>query len=288
MIPSLPRGRFERYAVAGYVAAFFLFLFLPLAVVALFAFNDANYPAPPWRGATLDWFVGNALARTCRSLRGSSAPVVDLDERRGRRMGDGARGGCRNRECVSARASALSRQDDAVARDADATRDSRRHPRHLDPGVREPTGATCRRHVRSRARLSASRIAAGRGRAVLVHRRHRDAYDRGAPQTIRCCARGGGAQSGRHPRGGAPDGDAALPQAGADRRRRNRVSDVVRELQHDADAGRLRSSADDHDVRQNARRGEPGAQRGEPVPDGRLGAACAGADEATGGWSRRR
>jgi spermidine/putrescine transport system permease protein len=60
MIPSLPRGRFERYAVAGYVAAFFVFLFLPLAVVALFAFNDANYPAPPWRGFTLDWFIGDA------------------------------------------------------------------------------------------------------------------------------------------------------------------------------------------------------------------------------------
>ncbi len=60
MIPSLPRGRFERYAVAGYVAAFFVFLFLPLAVVALFAFNDANYPAPPWRGFTLDWFLGDA------------------------------------------------------------------------------------------------------------------------------------------------------------------------------------------------------------------------------------
>jgi len=60
MIPSLPRGRFERYAVAGYVTAFFVFLFLPLAVVALFAFNDANYPAPPWRGFTLDWFLGDA------------------------------------------------------------------------------------------------------------------------------------------------------------------------------------------------------------------------------------
>ena len=60
MIPSLPRGRSERYAVVGYVAAFFVFLFLPLAVVALFAFNDANYPAPPWRGFTLDWFSGNA------------------------------------------------------------------------------------------------------------------------------------------------------------------------------------------------------------------------------------
>jgi len=60
MIPSLPRGRFERYAVAGYVAAFFVFLFLPLAVVAVFAFNDANYPAPPWRGFTLAWFLGDA------------------------------------------------------------------------------------------------------------------------------------------------------------------------------------------------------------------------------------
>ena len=31
---------------------------MPLIVVAVFAFNDANYPAPPWRGFTLDWFVG--------------------------------------------------------------------------------------------------------------------------------------------------------------------------------------------------------------------------------------
>jgi spermidine/putrescine transport system permease protein len=44
--------------VGGYVTAFFVFLFLPLVVVAVFAFNDANYPAPPWRGATLDWFLG--------------------------------------------------------------------------------------------------------------------------------------------------------------------------------------------------------------------------------------
>ena len=60
MIPSLPRGSLERVTIAGYVAAFFVFLFLPLVVVAVFAFNDANYPAPPWRGVTLDWFVGAA------------------------------------------------------------------------------------------------------------------------------------------------------------------------------------------------------------------------------------
>jgi spermidine/putrescine transport system permease protein len=58
MIPSLPRSRFTRYATATCVAAFFVFLFVPLVVVAVFAFNNANYPAPPWRGATLDWFVG--------------------------------------------------------------------------------------------------------------------------------------------------------------------------------------------------------------------------------------
>jgi spermidine/putrescine transport system permease protein len=58
MIHSLPRSLFTRAASGAYVACFFAFLFLPLIVVAVFAFNDANYPAPPWRGFTADWFVG--------------------------------------------------------------------------------------------------------------------------------------------------------------------------------------------------------------------------------------
>jgi spermidine/putrescine transport system permease protein len=64
MIPSLPRSTLSRYASSAYVALFLVFLFVPLAVVAVFAFNDANYPAPPWRGFTLDWFVGGAKGRT--------------------------------------------------------------------------------------------------------------------------------------------------------------------------------------------------------------------------------
>ena len=56
MIPSLPRPRWLRVAPWFYAAAFFAFLFLPLAVVAVFAFNNAPYPAPPWRGFTLRWF----------------------------------------------------------------------------------------------------------------------------------------------------------------------------------------------------------------------------------------
>jgi spermidine/putrescine transport system permease protein len=61
MIPSLPRPAWLRTATAAYLAAFLAFLFLPLIIVAVFAFNDAPYPAPPWRGFTLDWFSGNAL-----------------------------------------------------------------------------------------------------------------------------------------------------------------------------------------------------------------------------------
>src|SRR5471032_3592315 len=60
MIPSLPRPVWLRAATWIYVAAFLLFLFLPLIIVGIFAFNDAPYPAPPWRGFTLDWFTGNA------------------------------------------------------------------------------------------------------------------------------------------------------------------------------------------------------------------------------------
>ena len=41
-----------------YVAAFYLFLFAPLVVVALFAFNASLFPAPPWKGFTLEWFTG--------------------------------------------------------------------------------------------------------------------------------------------------------------------------------------------------------------------------------------
>jgi spermidine/putrescine transport system permease protein len=58
MIPSLPQSPVLRYSFAGYAVAFFIFLFLPLTVVAIFAFNDSAYPSPPWRGFTLDWFLG--------------------------------------------------------------------------------------------------------------------------------------------------------------------------------------------------------------------------------------
>jgi spermidine/putrescine transport system permease protein len=53
-------------------------LFLPLVVVAVFAFNDAPYPAPPWRGFTLDWFLGSAQAAGRRGLFADTAMLGSL------------------------------------------------------------------------------------------------------------------------------------------------------------------------------------------------------------------
>jgi spermidine/putrescine transport system permease protein len=64
MIPSLPRPASQRYGLAAFVGAFFVFLFVPLVVVAVFAFNNADYPTPPWMGFTLDWFTADTDART--------------------------------------------------------------------------------------------------------------------------------------------------------------------------------------------------------------------------------
>ena len=63
MLPHIPTSPWLRALYAGYVAAFFLYLALPLAVVSAFAFNDSNFPALPWQGFTLDWFISNQAPR---------------------------------------------------------------------------------------------------------------------------------------------------------------------------------------------------------------------------------
>ncbi len=42
----------------AYIAAFYIFLFAPLLIVAIFAFNASPFPSPPWKGFTLEWFTG--------------------------------------------------------------------------------------------------------------------------------------------------------------------------------------------------------------------------------------
>ena len=64
MIPSLPRPPLQRYGLGAFVGVFFVFLFVPLVVVAVFAFNNADYPTPPWMGFTFDWFTASTDART--------------------------------------------------------------------------------------------------------------------------------------------------------------------------------------------------------------------------------
>ena len=59
MIPSIRQSRFTQFIRSGYLMYFFIFLFLPLSIVAVFSFNDAPYPLPPWKGFTWDWFFAN-------------------------------------------------------------------------------------------------------------------------------------------------------------------------------------------------------------------------------------
>jgi spermidine/putrescine transport system permease protein len=47
-----------RMIFAGYMVLFFLYLFLPLAVMAAATFNTSKFPTvTPWLGTTLDWFA---------------------------------------------------------------------------------------------------------------------------------------------------------------------------------------------------------------------------------------
>ncbi|UAX97718.1 ABC transporter permease [Ensifer adhaerens] len=47
-----------RFIFATYMALFFAYLFLPLAVMAVATFNTSKFPTvTPWLGTTLDWFA---------------------------------------------------------------------------------------------------------------------------------------------------------------------------------------------------------------------------------------
>lgn len=59
MIPSIPQSKFITVSYAAYVTLFFVFLALPLIVVAGFAFNNSQFPSLPWEGFTWNWFFGS-------------------------------------------------------------------------------------------------------------------------------------------------------------------------------------------------------------------------------------
>ncbi|XPV76014.1 MAG: ABC transporter permease [Desulfovibrio sp.] len=56
MIRSLPNSKWYLGGYHTFVILYFLFLFAPLAVTCVLAFNDSNFPALPWYGFSTDWF----------------------------------------------------------------------------------------------------------------------------------------------------------------------------------------------------------------------------------------
>lgn len=59
MIRSLPNSRFYKFSFTSFIIIYFVFLFLPLLVTCILAFNNSMFPSLPWKGFTLDWFFGN-------------------------------------------------------------------------------------------------------------------------------------------------------------------------------------------------------------------------------------
>lgn len=59
MIRSLPNSRPYTLGFKVYVVLFFLFLFAPLFITCVLAFNDSQFPALPWKGFTLAWFTAD-------------------------------------------------------------------------------------------------------------------------------------------------------------------------------------------------------------------------------------
>ncbi len=59
MAASLANPRTTRRLYGAFMVVFFIYLFAPLVVVSVFAFNDSQFPSFPWRGFTLDWFLSD-------------------------------------------------------------------------------------------------------------------------------------------------------------------------------------------------------------------------------------
>ncbi|MGA1862237.1 ABC transporter permease [Deferribacter thermophilus] len=59
MIRSLPKSRKYTISFKIYIVLFYIFLFAPLVITCILAFNNSDFPSLPWKGFTLDWFFAN-------------------------------------------------------------------------------------------------------------------------------------------------------------------------------------------------------------------------------------
>lgn len=57
MIRSLPTSRGYSVSYGLFVSCYFVFLFAPLLVTCVLAFNNSDFPSLPWYGFSLDWFT---------------------------------------------------------------------------------------------------------------------------------------------------------------------------------------------------------------------------------------
>ena len=63
MIRSLPQSKTYALSFRLYVVLYFSFLFAPLLVTCVLAFNDSQFPSLPWKGFTLEWFTADLPGR---------------------------------------------------------------------------------------------------------------------------------------------------------------------------------------------------------------------------------
>jgi spermidine/putrescine transport system permease protein len=59
MIRTLPQNRGYAFGFKLYVLLYFVFLFAPLLITCVLAFNDSQFPSLPWKGFTLQWFTAD-------------------------------------------------------------------------------------------------------------------------------------------------------------------------------------------------------------------------------------
>ena len=63
MIRTLPTSKTYNRLFKSYVILYFAFLFAPLLITCVLAFNDSQFPSLPWKGFTLEWFTANLPQR---------------------------------------------------------------------------------------------------------------------------------------------------------------------------------------------------------------------------------
>ncbi len=63
MIRSLPQSKPYALGFKIYILFYFSFLFAPLVVTCVLAFNDSQFPSLPWNGFTFEWFTADKADR---------------------------------------------------------------------------------------------------------------------------------------------------------------------------------------------------------------------------------